>query len=34
VDGGAEVPDVAESLGPELSPAEVARKYAIGSGQL
>jgi transposase len=25
---------VAESLGPELTPAEVARKYAIGSGQL
>ena len=25
---------VAESLGPELSPTEVARKYAIGSGQL
>jgi transposase len=25
---------VAESLGPELSPAEVARKHAIGSGQL
>jgi transposase len=25
---------VAESLGPELSPSEVARKYAIGTGQL
>jgi transposase len=25
---------VAESLGPELTPTEVARKYAIGSGQL
>ena len=25
---------VAESLGPELTPSEVARKYAIGSGQL
>jgi transposase-like protein len=24
---------VAESLGPELTPTEVARKYAIGSGQ-
>lgn len=25
---------VAESLGPELTPSEVARKYAIGTGQL
>jgi transposase len=25
---------VAESLGPDLSPSEVARKYAIGTGQL